>query len=187
MKNLQELQDNQAKLLMYLAGELSPGEQVEVEQMLASDPSLRTELASLRQMQLQMIQGLEDLDRQIRPPVSEAFATAGISRMIQQWHEQRLRMRQTVVAPRRIMPRILLGMAAAASIVIGYLVWGVYHPAESGQAPPSMVAANDDQQKVILMENTMNIAEGLGDTDAQVAAAMPGPDDLDFSTDVSNQ
>jgi hypothetical protein len=33
----------------------------------------------------------------------------------------------------------------------------------------------------------MNIAEGLVDTDAQVAAATPGPDDLDSSTDVSNQ
>jgi anti-sigma factor RsiW len=186
MKN-QELQTNEAKLLMYLAGELAPQDQVEVEQMLASDPNLRTELASLGQMQRQIMQRLEDLDRQIRPPVPEAFATAGISRMIQQWHEQRLRIKQAVVAPRRIMPRIWLGMAAAAAIVIGYLVWGVYHPAESGHAPLPVVITNDDDQKVILMENTMNIAEGLVDTDAQVAAATPGPDDLDSSTDVSNQ
>jgi len=189
MKNLQELQNNEAILLMYLAGELAPQDHVEVEGMLASDANLRRELASLQEMQQQTMQGLGDLDRQIRPPVSEAFATAGISRMIQQWHEQRERLKRTiVVAPRSIMPRIWLGLAAAASIAIGFLVWGVYHPAvpTTARSSPTPVIQNDDE-KVLLMQNTMNIAEGLVDSDVSVAAAMPGPDDLDSSADLSNQ
>jgi anti-sigma factor RsiW len=188
MKNLQELHNNEAILLMYLAGELAPHDHQDVELMLQSDPNLRRELGSLQETQQQINQALADLDRQIRPPVPETVATAGVCRMIQQWQEQRERMKSTLVIPRRrLMPRIWLSLAAAAAIAIGYLVWGAYHPpvAPVAQLPPPVRV--EDDEKLGLLESTMNIADGLADTEVKVAAAMPGPDDLDSSADPSNQ
>jgi hypothetical protein len=44
---LQQLENNEAILLMYLAGELPEADHAEVRQMLASDPALRAALADL--------------------------------------------------------------------------------------------------------------------------------------------
>ena len=41
---LQHLENNEAVLLMYLAGELTDSDRAEVEQMLATDARLRAEL-----------------------------------------------------------------------------------------------------------------------------------------------
>jgi hypothetical protein len=51
---LHELENNEAILLMYLAGELPEEDRVEVEQMLASDPALRAELAELAALQTEL-------------------------------------------------------------------------------------------------------------------------------------
>jgi len=48
---LHELENNEAILLMYLAGELPEEDRVEVEQMLASDAALRAELLELAALQ----------------------------------------------------------------------------------------------------------------------------------------
>src|SRR5258706_8742588 len=48
---LHELENNEAILLMYLAGELPEEDRIEVEQMLAGDPALRAELAELAALQ----------------------------------------------------------------------------------------------------------------------------------------
>ncbi len=52
---LHELENNEAILLMYLAGELPEEDRVEVEQMLASDPALRMALAELSALQVEMV------------------------------------------------------------------------------------------------------------------------------------
>jgi len=51
---LHELENNEAILLMYLAGELPEEDRLEVEQMLASDPALRAELAELAALQAEL-------------------------------------------------------------------------------------------------------------------------------------
>src|SRR4051812_12694387 len=48
---LGQLENNEAILLMYLAGELPEEDRAEVEQMLASDPALRALLAELTALQ----------------------------------------------------------------------------------------------------------------------------------------
>lgn len=48
---LGQLENNEAILLMYLAGELPDEERAEVEQMLANDPALRGMLAELKALQ----------------------------------------------------------------------------------------------------------------------------------------
>ncbi len=44
---LRQLENIESILLMYLAGELTEGDRVEVEQMLVNDPALRAALAEL--------------------------------------------------------------------------------------------------------------------------------------------
>jgi anti-sigma factor RsiW len=186
MKNLQELQNNEAILLMYLAGELSSQDHADVEQMLTSDPKLRRDLQSLQEMQKQITQTLAELDRQTRPAVPTAFAEAGVGRMIQQWHEQRWRIAHTRVMPRRVMPRIWLGLATAASITVGYFVWLAYHPAAQPSGPVVVVDNPADDEKLALMKSTM-LSDVEIENDMQVAAVTPGPDDLDSAPDSSNQ
>jgi anti-sigma-K factor RskA len=187
MRNLQDLHNNEAILLMYLAGELTPQDHAEVEQMLGTDATLRHELASLQQMQEQITGSLAELDRHTRPAVPQAFAEAGIYRMIRQWHEQRRRMTRTLVLPRRVMPRVWFGLATAASIIIGYFVWLAYHPSTPTSPAGVVNTAAADEEKVTLMENTMMLSDGQAESDMQFAAVMPGPDDLDSPPDSSNQ
>jgi hypothetical protein len=134
-------------------------------------------------MQQQINGALAELDSQTYPPMPATFAEAEIGRMIQQWHDERERRKRTLVIPRRpLMPRIWLSLATAASIAIGYLVWGAYHPPVT---PPPPVARNSavDDDKLALMERTMTGNDAFADSDMQVVAAMAGADDLDASTD----
>jgi len=81
---LHELENNEAILLMYLAGELPEEDRVEVEQMLASDPALRAELAELAALQTELTgvmgraDGSGDLPRReaVVRQVSRAMAAA---------------------------------------------------------------------------------------------------------------
>jgi hypothetical protein len=183
MKDIQDLENNESILLMYLAGELPPQDHAEVEQMVMSDPNLREQLSSLQQMQQQVNGALKELDSVTCPPLPATFAEAEICRMIQQWHGERERRKRTLIVPRRaVMPRIWLGLAAAASIAIGYLVWGAYHPPITPPGPRLPDIAADDE-KLNLMGLTMTVSDGIADTEMQVAAAMASSDDLDGSTD----
>lgn len=194
MKNLRDLENNESILLMYLAGELAPEDHAEVEQMLTSDASLRQALASLQQAQQETSGALAELDRQTRPPVSQAFAEATVVHMIRQWQERRRRMSRTLVMPSRLMPRIVFGLATAASLIIGYFVWLAYHPSHTPTNSPAPTNDIADDEKVELMQNTMLVTESQTDTDMQFAetniqfaAVMPGPDSLDSPADSSNQ
>ena len=69
---LQQLENNEAVLLMYLADELPTDDLAEVEQMLANDPGLRAELESLRAAHATVLDGLHELDHQSLPAVSDA-------------------------------------------------------------------------------------------------------------------
>jgi hypothetical protein len=59
---LQQLENNEAVLLMYLADELPPEDRVEVEQLLARDGGLRAELERLRDMTDSLTLALSEAD-----------------------------------------------------------------------------------------------------------------------------
>ncbi|MGD0541535.1 MAG: hypothetical protein ABSB33_08455, partial [Tepidisphaeraceae bacterium] len=65
--SVQNLEGNEAILLMYMADELPQADRLEVERMLATDAGLRGELEILRQTQKLAYDSLKTLDSMTRP------------------------------------------------------------------------------------------------------------------------
>src|SRR5215217_472803 len=82
---LHQLENNEAILLMYLADEMSAEDKAEVEQMLASDQSMRAELDRLRGLSDATIGALDRIEAGSRLPVSEGVAVRRATRMMRQW------------------------------------------------------------------------------------------------------
>src|SRR4051794_36705438 len=78
---LQQLENNEAILLMYLAGELPDADRAEVEQTLANDPALRAELAELTAVNDGVRTLLAQLDNGRAPARCEA-AVRAVSRAV---------------------------------------------------------------------------------------------------------
>jgi hypothetical protein len=125
---LQNLENNEAILLMYLADELPAADRLEVEQMLSSDPALRGELEILRQTQQLAFDSLETLDSVSRPAAPPIVALGQASRMIHEWTERRRRPEPAIVVIRRPLPWRRISVAAAATLLVGYYIWAVYQP-----------------------------------------------------------
>ena len=121
---LQQLDSKEAILLMYLADELPPQDRVEVERMLAADPAMRQELERLRDAHDAFDRTMAALDRASRLPVPHGVAVRRVVQAIRQWHAKRLSRPATVpaVAPLRF-PWWAYPVAAAASVVIAFVVW----------------------------------------------------------------
>jgi anti-sigma factor RsiW len=124
---LEQLDNDQAILLMYLADELNPADRIAVEARLATDLNLRVELQELRAMQQSMSQSLEALDAS--QPLSERFVPAqrNVFRQIKQWHADRLAAvavagRDSVRARGRHV-RYLIPLATAVVALVGLAVW----------------------------------------------------------------
>jgi hypothetical protein len=121
---LQQLENNEAILLMYLAEELPAEDRAEVDQMLAADAGLRNTLERLREAQDGLAAALPALDRIGRLPVPESVAVRRVVRSMEQWQARRLaNPPAAVVGPTLRYPWWAYPMAAAASVVIAFLVW----------------------------------------------------------------
>ena len=83
---LQQLENNDAVLLMYLAGELPAEDRAEVERMLAVDAGLRQNLERLRQTYAWVAGALGRQDRAVAPAVPQAVAVRRVGRAMRQWH-----------------------------------------------------------------------------------------------------
>src|SRR3954452_24349124 len=86
---LQQLENNEAILLMYLGGELPADDRAEVEQMLAADTKLRGELDALRATQEQLTGMFSRADAATPLPLPRPVAVRQVSRAIRQWQEDR--------------------------------------------------------------------------------------------------
>jgi hypothetical protein len=133
---LQNLENNESILLMYLADELPRADRLEVEQMLASDAGLRGELEILRQTQQLAYDSLETLDSVTRPAAPPIVALGQISRLIHTWAERRRQPEVTVTAIRRPRPWLRISLSAAATLLMSYYIWAVYQPTPMHHAPP---------------------------------------------------
>jgi hypothetical protein len=137
---LQNLENNEAILLMYLADELPAADRLEVEQMLASDTSLRGELEILRQTQQLAYDSLETLDSVSRPAAPPMVALGQVSRMIHEWTERRRRPEPIVPVIRHPLPWRRMSLATAAALLVGYYIWAVYQPTTpTHRASPAIV------------------------------------------------
>jgi len=124
---LQHLENNEAILLMYLGNELPAQDRAEFEQMLASDASLRGEMEILRQTQQLAFDALQSLDAVTRPPVSPMVAQRRVSQLVHEWADRRRRPGADVFRAQQQMRWRRIGIAAAASLLVGSYIWAVYH------------------------------------------------------------
>lgn len=122
---LQQLEGNDALLLMYLAGELPESDRAEVERMLSVDAGLRDQLEQLREAHRWFSGEMTRDDGSIRLVVSEGAAVRRVGRAMRQWHARRLAAAPVATAaPSGLRyPWWAYPLAAAASVIIAFLVW----------------------------------------------------------------
>lgn len=123
---LQELQNNEAVLLMYVTDELPDEDRAEVEQMLASDASLRAELEEVRLALASSSSAMASLDRLTRLPVKRDAALRQVNRLMARWNVERLaKVPVPVPVKGLIFPWWSYPLATAASVMLAFLVfWG---------------------------------------------------------------
>jgi hypothetical protein len=200
---LQQLENNEAILLMYLANELPPQDQAEVSEMLASDPNLRAELEILRQTQDLAFDALRSLDALTRPAVPPVVAQQRAWELIRRWVHRRHEPVSGMSIASRQLPWRRIGVAVAASMMISYYVWAVYHPNynfenQATNAPINRVGDPDgfpdlpqltphrdlsDQEKVALLSIPLDDSTS-DDSNLHVAeVASVTPSDTDYPGD----
>src|SRR5215212_1630903 len=89
---LQQLENDQAVLLMYLAGELAGADRAEVDRRLAADAGLRAELDRLRETYhwLEAAMAQADAAAGPVPALAKAAAVRRVGRAVREWHAGRL-------------------------------------------------------------------------------------------------
>jgi len=175
---LQHLESNEAVLLMYLGNELPEQDRTEVETMLASDSKLRSELENLRKTYQLAFDALESLDAITRPPMPPIAARNRTSQLIGEWADRRRQSTAAVSGLRKQFPWWRSTFAAAASLMIVYYIWAVYHTAPvrdlSPIARPPHVPT--DNEKLAVLYNSFEISNSedsdLVDHIAEVASVV---------------
>lgn len=124
----ERLDNNEHVLLMYLADELAPEDRRELEQVLAADAGLRTELQRLEDCQQAVFEGLARLDDASPLAASQAAAARRVSAEIR----RRLARPQTAPDERHADPRPrhfwwVYPTAAAALVLLAAAVWMPRH------------------------------------------------------------
>src|ERR1700722_11818788 len=151
---LQQLENNEAILLMYLADELGADDRREVEQMLGRDDGLRAELEKIREAQIAVMAAIGALDQSAPLAVSTPVAMRHVSRLMKQWQVDRLA-RPLAEAQNKRGPRFpwwaypVASAATAAGVLIALMVWwgmksdGPIAGTVSPATAPVMVAVDD--------------------------------------------
>ena len=131
---LHQLENNEAVLLLYLAGELPPEDLAEVEQQLASDAGLRRALESLRGLEHGLTLALSEADRVSMPPPAtqsamQLNAVRRVSRAMVKLQLERSEADSSQALPVSVrslrLPAWSYPFATAAMILIGWVAyWG---------------------------------------------------------------
>jgi anti-sigma factor RsiW len=121
---IQELENNEALLLMYLTGELPAEDRAEVDHMLANDAGLRAHLAGIESAYTGAMGALLKLDQDKSAEAGENHAIRQASRAMKQWQVDRLNRQPVVAEPARTkVPVWAYPIGVAAMLVIGSLIW----------------------------------------------------------------
>jgi anti-sigma factor RsiW len=139
---LRQLDNDQAILLMYLAGELPEEDRVDVEQRLVNDPALRAAMADLAALQAAVDAGLARGD-DLAPAPREAAVRRAVRAMAAA-HDERLA-RDTAAAPEPAR-RFRLSWwaypaAAAALLLVGIIIMSNSPPGKLDPTPESQQLA----------------------------------------------
>lgn len=154
MRNLlQQLENNEGILQMYLADELDEQDRQEVAQLLEGDKGLAEQLRTMQADRAAVMGALAALDAGPADAGAEAHRLREVSRLIKRWHLEQLS-RPPVVTPRRSMsiPKWTYPAAAAALVCVALGWWGM--------AP----------------DNSMRVASDTHDDTVVVKPDAPAPD-----------
>ncbi|MGA3065887.1 MAG: hypothetical protein ABSF29_03465 [Tepidisphaeraceae bacterium] len=191
---LKQLQDDEAILLMYLAGELPPGDRQIVEQRLASDEAFGQLLQSMSELQEFCQKSIRALDEQSPAEATESAAMRRAGRLLRQWALLRRRpMEAAQIAPRPI-PWLRYGLSTAAVIGLAYLVWWGNRPGSAPVYPGAPSQENTvavdtvpSDVKLSMLLDTMDASAADDVSDRQVAAADAKSDEINFAVEVPKQ
>jgi hypothetical protein len=197
---IHQLENNEAILLMYLAGELSAEDRADVEQMLATDGSMRAELERLRALQDGTFAALGGLESHSRLPVAESVAVRRAMRTMHQWqidHAQAPPPEEAVAELR--FPWWSYPLTTAAAVMIAFLVWWGNRPepvdrrttayqSETPNGPGDLKGIQDELAGDILIDSldisdedivTLAINQPVDAGIARLQALARRPNDID--------
>jgi len=160
--------DQSARLLMYLADELPAGERAQVEQLLASDASLRQELETLRSAQDEFTRHMVGADA-AASTLGEASSINRITRAMRQHHVRRVltpaaETTKSVHFWARV-PRWGYPIAAAAAVALLYVgYWTIKAPDPTRMIPtyaikPATISSEQSSDDVLLASLETNLGE----------------------------
>src|SRR5687767_10023709 len=121
---LNQLESDEALLMMYAAGELSAEDRAQVEQRLAIEPALREQLDAVRELTGSVDDAIGRIDSGARLPVSEGVAVRKVTRVMRQWQIDRMAP-PPVEEPEDELrfPWWSYPLATAAAILLAFIVW----------------------------------------------------------------
>jgi anti-sigma factor RsiW len=124
---IHDIENNEALLLLFLSGELSGEDRLEVEQLLAADAGLRDELARIASEYDFAMNALSRLDADRSMVAGENHAIRQAKRAMKQWQrDQQNRQPAAAPMPQRRFPVWAYPSAVAAMLLIGFLTyWGI--------------------------------------------------------------
>jgi anti-sigma factor RsiW len=148
---LQQLENNEAVLLMYLAGELPETDRAEVDQMLAGDSALRLELAELASMQEQISAAFVQADSTFHLSRRD-IAVREVGRAINNAKAAALQNPKSIAQPKRSRSRIpfwAYPTAVAAMLVVGIMIFTGNHQ------HPAVVVTPDPTVKTVAIADVL--------------------------------
>lgn len=159
---LHQLENNEAILLMYIAGELPDEERREVEEMLQRDSALRQMHDDLRAAWIGGMDAIGRLDASDPFASSREASARRVGRMVRSWHADRVQARslriEPAVKPRKRVPLWAASFSTAAALFVGFLVWwGLNEP-----DPTNPVAASTSQSNPMMPMGLMGPNSGGG-------------------------
>lgn len=139
---LEQLESDQAIILMYVADELAPADRAQVEQRLAIDAAFRQQLEDLQKIHSEIDAGFASLDAAQPLPASVLSAQAKVSRLMKQWNTDRLTRRRSAVETPGVFSRLAPAypFIAAAALFCGFIIW--WGLRDDGQLPPIATTQN---------------------------------------------
>ena len=175
--------DPDARLMLYALDELPQDQRAAFDQRLQSDPQLAADLARLRQSLDASFASIKSFDAHQRLPAGEGVIVRRVMRSLNQWLLTRVVQREQ---PRhRTLPWWADPSAAAACVIIGFLVWSARQPVVNKLDPGDQVKASlqyqeaDAEALADQLETQFDVQQEASADDA-MRSPIPGDADMFF-------
>lgn len=156
-----------AMLLMYLVEELSPNDRQDIERKLEADPTLRAQLAEMREAHEAYLGAMRVVDLGGGHTISDEAAAARARRLVRQWNGSRGTRPQALMKKKEMrVPWWSYPLVAAAAVLVAVVFWGLKNHEADISRPGQEIATGGDQVQQPDQPTTMPL------TDTSVSAAL---------------